>query len=209
VGALGQFITEHGSLGYAVQGVLDENEKMRPVLQSVEEQIQTFAEELVDSAEQVEQVKESLLILIDRVLAIATKRTDTLDARITSLEVAPSLVGRRAAPASQTGASAGGLTPDTSFGHVLIGSTSVEVTMNAVLSQIRSLEARVQAVSDQSKNTGVSFHSWAFSSETEFGAWYMANNPSGGGPSAFVDIVSIWSFASTESGTEEWLLSLH
>jgi hypothetical protein len=208
VGALSQFIMNHGSLVQAVQGVMEDNEKTRPVLQGVEEQMETFAEELVDSAEQVEQVRESLLVLIDRVSAISTKKTDSLDARITSLEGGAPLLGRRSTLASQT-ASPVGLTPDTSFGHVLIGSSSVEVTMNTVLSQIRSLESHVQAVADQVKSTGVAFHSWTFSSETDFGAWYMANNPSGGGPSAFVDIVSIWSFASTESGTEEWLLGLH
>ena len=79
---------------------------------------------------------------------------------------------------------------------------------NAMLSQIRTLESRVQAVSDRTRTTGVVFHRLAFASEADFGYWYLSNNPQGEGPSAFVDIISIWAFGSAESGTTEWLVDI-
>ena len=81
--------------------------------------------------------------------------------------------------------------------------------MNTMLSMVKSLEARVQSMSDRSLSTGIVFHQLAFASETEFGYWLLQHNPMGDGPAAFVDMVSIWAFASSESGATEWLVDLH
>jgi hypothetical protein len=74
---------------------------------------------------------------------------------------------------------------------------------------LAALETRIQTVSERSRSSGVVFQRLAFGSEADFGYWYLSNHPSGEGPAAFVDIVSIWSFASTESGATEWLVDLH
>ena len=102
------------------------------------------------------------------------------------------------------------LSPDTSFGITTVGNTQIELTMNTLVSMLQTLESRVQAVSDRMRGTGVVFHRLAFASKPKFGRWLLQqHNPLGDGPAAFVDMVPIWSFASSESGATEWLVDLH
>ncbi len=205
VGSLFQLVSDHGSLSQAVNVALASGDSTIPLLHSLEEQMQAFADELADCADQTDQSKETLLSLINRVSAASTKRSDTLENRVLALEATPH---RRSSLGTSTPL-VGGLTPDTSFGHVTIGTTSTELTMNAIVNQLTALKSRIQAVAERSRSTGVVFQRLAFGSEPDFGFWYLSNHPSGEGPAAFVDIVSIWSFASTESGASEWLVDLH
>ncbi len=47
-------------------------------------------------------------------------------------------------------------------------------------------------------------------SEAEFVTWFIQQNPSGSGPAAFVDIISIWLFGATDSvNTSAFLTDLH
>lgn len=81
--------------------------------------------------------------------------------------------------------------------------------LQVVISKLKTLEAKVEIQMERSKNHGVIFHKVAFSSEMEFVQWYLKSNVSGKGLAGFVDIVSIWSFASLSTETAaEWLLSL-
>lgn len=207
IGSLMQLVADHGSLTHAVERALAGNNTSVAAFQSLEEELQVFAEELAVVAENADTSKDTLLNLINRVSAAATRRSNALEQRLRAVEDSGTTPhwsqGRTARP------SGGGLTGDTSFGTTTIGSAEVELTMNSVLSQVRTLESRLQAVSDRTRSTGVVFHRLAFASEADFGYWYLSNNPQGDGPSAFVDIVSIWSFASSESGTTEWLVDLH
>jgi hypothetical protein len=77
--------------------------------------------------------------------------------------------------------------------------------MNTLLTQVQTLEAHLQSVSEHSRNTDVVFHWLAFCPEADDGYWYLLNNPNGQGSSAIVNIVSIWSFGASESGTTKWL----
>ena len=71
---------------------------------------------------------------------------------------------------------------------------------------IRDLQAKVDVLTERSKNTEVIFQRLAFSSEVEFALRYTANNPEGTGLAGFVDLVSIWIFVSNEPGeTLAWL----
>lgn len=97
------------------------------------------------------------------------------------------------------------LTQDTSFGHVAVGAATIDLTMNTLLTQVQTLEAHLQSVSEHSRNTDVVFHWLAFCPEADDGYWYLLNNPNGQGSSAIVNIVSIWSFGASESGTTKWL----
>ena len=199
VGSVVHLVHLHGSLAQAIEQAIEGNTSSVTALSHLEEQLQTFADDLAECSEQTELSKDTLLSLINRVSAAATKRADTLERRMMSWETGTGEPSRRETP----------LTPDTSFGHVSAGGATMELTMNNLLSQVRALEARLQSVSDRARSTGVLFHRLAFSSEADFGYWYLANNPSGEGPSAFVDMISIWSFAASESGTTEWLVDLH
>ncbi len=206
VGSLVQLVTSHGSLAQAVNVALASNDSTVPMLHSIDEQLQAFAEELAVCADQTDQSKETLLSLINRVSAASRKRSNVLEGRVAALESSPfSIGGNRQSSMSV----ANTLTPDTSFGHAMIGSTSTDLTMNNVITQLAALETRIQTVSERSRSSGVVFQRLAFGSEADFGYWYLSNHPSGEGPAAFVDIVSIWSFASTESGATEWLVDLH
>ncbi len=61
-----------------------------------------------------------------------------------------------------------------------------------------------------SKNTGVIFQQVAFSSVAEFNYWYTTLNSSGLGLAGFVDLVSIWTFASGDQvETSQWLNEIH
>ncbi len=65
-------------------------------------------------------------------------------------------------------------------------------------------------MTERSKNTGVIFQQVAFSSEAEFNYWYTALNSSGLGLAAFVDLISIWTFASGDQvETSQWLNEIH
>ena len=211
VGSLMQLVADHGSLSKAIQQALSGNNTSLATLHSLEEELHAFADELADCAEQAETSKDALLDLINRVSAAASRRSDALEARLRAVEPGPpsGRWGSGGAGAAVGGAAPSGLTGDTSFGRTTVGTTEVELTMNALFSQVRSLESRLQAVSDRTRSTGVVFHRLAFASEADFGYWYLSNNPQGEGPSAFVDIVSIWSFSSSESGATEWLVDLH
>ena len=205
-----QLVADHGSLSKAVQAALAGSITSQALLQSLKEELQSFAEELADHAERADTLKEALLELINRVLAAASRCAAALERQLKCVEDMDSAgnqgwecrrdTDRRTEPV---------LHGDTSFGRTQVGSTEVELTMNAMLSQIRTLESRVQAVSDRTRSTGVVLHRLMFASEADFGYWYLSNNPQGEGPSAFVDIVSIWAFGSAESGTTEWLVDLH
>ena len=203
VGSLVQLVNDHGSLAQAVNEALTRVDMPAQEFDKIEEQMQEFADNLTTCTERTEQSKETLLSLINRVSLASKKRSERLELRIGTLEgQGVGMGGGRQLPGS-------GLTPDTSFGKVVIGSTQVELTMDMLLSQLKTLEARVQTLAERARGTSVVFHKLAFSLEAEFGRWYLALNPSGEGPSAFVDIVSIWSFAPSEAGTAEWLVEIH
>ena len=51
---------------------------------------------------------------------------------------------------------------------------------------------------DRQEGQGIVFHDWAFPSELEFDLFFAPLNSVGRGPTAFVDIISAWSFASLE-----------
>lgn len=112
--------------------------------------------DIANCLEQTKLLKDSLLSLINRVSAAATKRSDTIDRRLRALETSPGVLGG-GTPASASVLDGMGLTPDTLFGHVMVGGTMVTLTMNALLNQVQTLKARLQPVSKHSRNTGVGF----------------------------------------------------
>jgi hypothetical protein len=79
--------------------------------------------------------------------------------------------------------------------------------MNALFAMVRTLEAKVQVLSDRTKNTGIQFGYIAYASETEFNAAYHTAHPSGAGPAGFVDIILMWQFlaASHSGNASNWL----
>ena len=80
--------------------------------------------------------------------------------------------------------------------------------LQQVVTCLTTLEAKVDIQLEQSKTQGVIFHKIVFSSEMEFMQWYLKENTSGKGLAGFVDLTSIWTFASLYETAMEWLQSL-
>jgi hypothetical protein len=75
---------------------------------------------------------------------------------------------------------------------------------------IRELQAKVNVLTERSKNTGVIFGQLAFALESEFALWMASLNPLGAGLAGFVDLISIWSFAAGDLvDTATWLNEAH
>ncbi len=69
-----------------------------------------------------------------------------------------------------------------------------------LFTMVCDLQAKVEVLTERSKNTGVIFDRKAFSSETEFVLWFMSKNPSGEGLAGFVDIILFWAFSISDVG---------
>jgi hypothetical protein len=84
-----------------------------------------------------------------------------------------------------------GIDGDTPLGTVQVGGSDTALTVRLLFRTIRKLQAKVVVLTERSKNAGIIFDGRAFSSEAEFMTWFIQQNPSGSGPAAFVDIISI------------------
>ncbi len=75
---------------------------------------------------------------------------------------------------------------------------------------IRDLQAKVELLTEHFKNTRVVFVCCAFASKAVFTIWFAQANPSRDRLAGFMDIISIWAFGSSNSGTmSEWLHKVH
>jgi hypothetical protein len=105
---------------------------------------------------------------------------------------------------------ASGIDGDTPLGVASVGGCETVITGNYLFGLIRDLQAKVDVLTKCSKNTGVIFQQVAFSSVAEFNYWYTTLNSSGLGLAGFVDLVSIWTFASGDQvETSQWLNEIH
>ena len=76
----------------------------------------------------------------------------------------------------------------------------------ALESRVGTLEAKLEVQLDRSKGQGIIFGELAFPSEADFFHWFTPLNSTGRGMAAFVDINTIWVFASLEQvTTADWL----
>jgi hypothetical protein len=72
-----------------------------------------------------------------------------------------------------------------------VGGVDFELSINSLFGLVRSLKAKVQVLSDCTKNTGVQFEDLTFAAKNEFALAYCAANPSGAGTAGFVDFILI------------------
>jgi len=85
----------------------------------------------------------------------------------------------------------------------------MDVSINSLVNVINTMAAKIELLEERTSSTGVTFNKMTFALQTEFTRWYTDQNPTGDGLSAFVDVVSIWSFISENQGTtSEWLATL-
>jgi hypothetical protein len=81
------------------------------------------------------------------------------------------------------------ITANTVLGSIQIGGTLFDLLVSAIFGLVKSLKAKVQVLSEHSKNTVVIFGELVFASEHEFTLAFQAANPSGAGVADFIDII--------------------
>ena len=164
----------------------------------------SFSKDIRVFAEPAKLSSETVLGIISRIRDKVNSRHQAMRSRLKMLEVVLEEARRppsppstqRISPANMMYGGAGVLEGDTPLGVASVGGSETVLTSNYLFGLIRDLQAKVDVLTERSKNTGVIFQQVAFSSEAEFIYWYPHLNPSGSGLTDFVDSVSIWTFAS-------------
>jgi hypothetical protein len=105
---------------------------------------------------------------------------------------------------------AGTFDADTPLGTIQIKGSNMQLTVNMLFSMVRDLQAKVDVLTKQFKNTGMIFERYAFALEAEFALWFIGKNPSGDGLAAFVNVISIWTFGAVDHmESSQWLNNRH
>jgi hypothetical protein len=179
----------------------------------------SFSDDIRGFAASAKMSSETVLSIISRIREKSNSRHQAMRNRLKILEEAveearrphsPPLPRRSSSPANRVYGGTGVLDGDTPLGVASVGGCDTVLTSNYLFGLIRELQAKVDVLTERSKNTGVIFQQVAFSSEAEFSYWYAHLNPSGSGLAAFVDLVSIWTFASVDQiYTSQWLNEIH
>jgi hypothetical protein len=185
---LGDIIVEHGTLMAAL-----DTTSHKTSIHQLTSNLQVFQQQVEEYVTAADVTKVDMIKLITNVLNHTKQSTQAAVNRITTikqlLDVAlpqsPMLRGHT-------------FDQNTSFMTVHVGGHEQELTMFLVFSMICELKAKVEMLSDCSKNTGVIFQGCAFALESEFALWFAKENPSGVGLASFVDIVPIWGFSGAD-----------
>ncbi len=216
LGNLHHLIGQHGSLADAVQAALSSHAVVQDDLPDLREDINKFSTELNKFAGAAKVSSETVLTIIARIRDKAKSRHVEVKNRMSQLEGALRETYRPPSPpmALRTSLLCGdnilGIDGDTPLGVASVGGSKMVIMANYLFGLIWDLQAKVDVLTERSKNTGVIFKQIAFSYEAEFTYWYTSLNPSGSGLAAFVDLVSIWTFGSNEQvDTSQWLNEIH
>ncbi len=205
MGRINTLMTRHGTVADAIKKALLGGDTAD--LTSISEKLDSFQQELDETASKTETSKNTLLQLLKKVRESTTKQCDALNSRVVELE-SNVLLGPKTTTTGGVNLNLPpGVTADTVFGTGQVGGVDMDLSINSIFGIVRTLEAKVQVLSDQTKNTGIKFGDIAYASEQEFGLDYMTVNPSGAGIAGYVDFASIWNFAGIgEAATSsDWL----
>jgi hypothetical protein len=211
MGQLDKLIQKHGTVARAIEEALDNGTATGLV--HLQEQISELWQDLEQAATDTMTTKTTLLKLLTRVRVTHVNHVSTLKDRVKALENQLH-VGRASAsvaiplgfPSATMISRVAGIDADTVFGVGQVGGVDVDLSINSLFCLVTTLEAKVQILSERAKNTGVLFHDVAYASEKEFALAYHPANSSGQGSAGFVDIISIWNFATIDHGDSgSWL----
>jgi hypothetical protein len=218
LGNLYDLVQEHGSLADAVQTSLTSGSLVTGDLADLRIEMDSFAKDIRVFAESAKISSETVLSIISRIRDKANLRHQAMRSRLKMLEAVLEDARRPPSPppTQRTSSSSmmyggtGVIDGDTPLGVASVGGSETVLTGNYLFGLIRDLQAKVELLTERSKNTGVIFQQVAFSSEAEFSYWYAHANPSGSGLAAFVDLVLIWTFAlGDQVDTSQWLNEIH
>jgi hypothetical protein len=192
--------TTHGSVVHAIDAVLLNSSNPLDV-QALTSQMEQFQSNLTYIAEETQMSKSAILTLMTKVQETTKSCSDMLLHWIQALE---SPRGGSSNGSSQASSTA--ITADMVLGSSQIGGSPFDLLVSAIFGLVKSLKAKVQVLSERSKNTGMIFGELAFASEGEFTLAFQAASPSGAGVADFVDIISIWHSAGLDANdTAQWL----
>jgi len=194
-------IAKHGTLGEAIEA-LRAGSASAVDLSSLHTQMDELGNDLRDYVAAADVTKESLLSVISRVSELTKRGTNKAIERIKQVETllnAGPLTRPPSAPMTLR-TSNPPVDADTPLGTVSIGGNATTLTATMLFTMVHELQAKVEVLTERSKNTGVIFDRKAFSSETEFVLWFMSKNPSGEGLAGFVDIILFWAFSISNVG---------
>ena len=219
LGNLYDLVQEHGSLADAVQTSLTSGGLVQGDLSDLRIEMDSFfSRDIRGFAKSAKVSSEMVLGIISRIREKVNSRHQAMRSRLKMLEAVLEDARRpplpppthRTSPANLMYGGAGVLDGDTPLGFASVGGCEMVLTSNYLFGLICELQAKVGVLTERSKNTGVIFQQVAFSSEAEFSYWYTHLNSSGSGLAAFVDLISIWTFASGDQiDTSQWLNEIH
>ncbi len=187
-------------------------------LDELRKETNNFLSDLHSYAAAAEVLNETILKVIAKAQEVSNLRHTAIRACITWLEHTVSQTPQpllppqpqRAATTSQMFSASSGIAGNMPLEVATIGGSETVITASYLFGLVRDLQAKVDVLIEQSKNTGVIFQQLAFLLEAEFGYWYTALSASGSGLAAFVNLISIWTFASgNPMDTSQWINAVH
>jgi hypothetical protein len=226
---LNWMIQDHGSIGDTMAKAVASGKALQKKIQEISNEMIIFCDELTSYAKAAKVSKTNLLGIISKVLDISWEGSRKADAHLEQVKLvlnqgwwrmrgqAPSaaaVVSPGVAPSQgivlTSSMRKNAINADTPLGSIHIGGSDTPLTMKTLFLMVCDLQAKVDLLTKRSKNTGVIFNRHAFASKLEFTVWYMGKNSSGDGLAAFVDVISIWSFGTTDQiNSLQWLHKKH
>ena len=214
LGDLFWLVRQHGSVSEALRNMATKQDHTEAEMASVASDLLALSQGTSQFSSKIRMSENKVATLISKLSDRTDKHLKAVMHRVEAVEAGgvmpPTL---HLPPHATTGAGSssmgGSPTMSTVFGVELVGSASVDVTMNYVFSTLRSMSQTVGKLATRYQNSGVVYGGHSFPSVEEFSKWYMSHNPSGAGVAAFVDFVSIWAFVNVSTETSaEWLASV-
>ncbi len=217
--ALQALVCKFGLVTEAVTFTMDVGGLVNKDIEALWDDMNRFHQELEQYAATAEVSNGNILKVIAKMQEMSNSRNSEVRARMTHLENAmasfhPGPPSPPTAPrcprTSQAFAGIQGIDGNTPLGVATKGGNKVIISANYLFNMVRELQAQVDILTEQSKNTGVIFGQLAFALEAEFTYWLTSQNPSGAGLAGFVNLISIWAFAAGNSvKTVTWLNETH
>jgi hypothetical protein len=175
-------------------------------LEALKGEMDTFAASLKEFSLEAKVTSKSILKMIALIRSQAQARDDNVPARLLPLEAVVNEIDRPISPhmiQQRFNNLLGGNIP---LGTAIMGGTETTITANMLFNLVQELQAKVDILLEQAKNTGIIFHDTAFNLESKYSVWLAFHNPSGAGCAAMVNFQSIWAFAESESqDSSAWL----
>ena len=208
LGDLYDLVVDHGNLSNAMAVVMASSSRSAEDIAILTAEMEALDQAMKDFSASYRMSPDVLVRLIDKLAEKMDRNQLNLARRVTTLEGTPSRSSTFPAAAATPPTATATIDLDTIFGASHVGGTPVDISMNYMVSRLHSLSTSIVDLESRLHSSGISFEGMNFHSDEDFVKWFMANNPRGLGMSAFVDIISIWSFLNVPQTSAEWLSML-